>query len=51
MLLRYSFGPRPKNRALATAGSFITIGLSVNGCSQSIKPVRRGKTILTSPEV
>ena len=39
MLLRYSFGPRPKNHALATAGSFMTIGLSINGCSHSIKPV------------
>ena len=51
MLLRYSFGPRLKNRALATAGSFMTIGLSINGCSHSIKPVGRGKTRLTSPEV
>ena len=51
MLLRYSFVPRLRYCALATAGSFMTIGLSINGCSLSIKPVWRGKTRLTSPEV
>lgn len=51
MLLRYSFGPRRNNGALVTAGSVMTIGLSINGCSQSKKPVRGGKTRLTSPKV
>ena len=35
MLLRYSFEPRPYRRALGTAGSVMTIGLSINGCSHS----------------
>ena len=43
--------PRPYSRAFATAGSFMTIGLSINRCSHSIKPVWREKTKLTSPEV
>ena len=30
MLLGYSFEPRPNNRALATAGSVMTIGLSTS---------------------
>ena len=33
MLLRYSFGPRPNDRALTTAGSAMTIGLSIKGFS------------------
>ena len=37
MLLGYSFEPRPKSRVLATAGSVMTIGLSLNGCSHSKK--------------
>ena len=51
MWLRCSFGPRPKNRALATTGSFMIIGLSINGFSHTIKPVWRGKTRLTCPKV
>ena len=35
MLLGYSFEPRPYSRALGTAGSVMTIGLSINGCSHS----------------
>ena len=37
MLLGYSFEPRPKRRMLATAGSVMTIGLSINLCSHSEK--------------
>ena len=33
MLLGYSFPPRSNNRLLGTAGSFMTIGLSMNGFS------------------
>ena len=37
MLLGYSFEPRPytNSHALGTAGSVMTIGLSINGCSHS----------------
>ena len=35
MLLGHSFKPRPNSRALGIAGSVITIGLSINGCSHS----------------
>ena len=48
MLLRCSFEPRPNSRVLATAGSVMTIGLSINGCSHSKKPVWRERTRLTS---
>ena len=51
MLLGYSSEPRPKSRALATAGWVMAIGLSTNGCSHSKKPVWRENTRLTSPEV
>ena len=37
MLLGYSFEPRPNSRVLATAGSVMPIGLSINGCSHSKK--------------
>ena len=33
MLLGYSFEHRPNSRVLATAGSVMTIGLLINGCS------------------
>ena len=33
MLLEYSFEPRSKSRALGTASSVMTVGLSINGCS------------------
>ena len=33
MFLEYSFKPRPKSRALGTASSVMTVGLSINGCS------------------
>ena len=33
MLLAYNLELRPNNRALATAGSVVTIGLTINGCS------------------
>ena len=35
MLLGYSFKTRPNSRALGIAGSVMTIGLSINGCSHS----------------
>ena len=35
MLLGYSFKPRPNSRALGMAGSIMSIGLSINGCSHS----------------
>ena len=35
MLLAYSFEPRPNSRALGTAGSVMTIGLSINGFSHA----------------
>ena len=37
MLLGYSFEPRPNGRALATTGSVMTIGSSINGCSHAKK--------------
>ena len=43
MLLGYSFEPSPKSRALGTAGSFMTIGLSIMAHTR--------KTGLTRPEV
>ena len=51
MFLRYSFEPRPNSRALATSGSVMAIGLSINGCSHSKKPVLQERAKLTSPEV
>ena len=51
ILLGYSFKPRPNSWLLATAGSVMTIGLSINGCWHSKKPVWRERTRLTSPEV
>jgi len=51
LLLGYSFEPRPNSRALGTAGSVMSIGLLVNGCSHSKKPVWQEKTRLTSPQV
>ena len=50
ILLGYSFKPRPKSWLLATAGSVLTIGLSINGWSHSKKPVWRERTRLASPE-
>ena len=47
MLLGYSFEPRPNHRVLATAWSFMTVGLSLNRCSHSKKPVWRERTRLT----
>ena len=37
MFLEYSSKPRPNSRALGTAGSVVTISLSINGCSHSKK--------------
>ena len=51
MLLGYSFEPRSSSRVPATAGSIMTIGLSINGCSHSKKPVWPERTRLASPEV
>ena len=39
MLLGYSFESRSNSRVPATAGSIMTIGLSINGCWHSKKPV------------
>ena len=39
MFLGNSFEPRRNSGVLATAGSVMTIGLSVNGCSHSKEPV------------
>ena len=50
MLLGYSFEPRPKSRMLATAGSVMTIGLSINLCIRKKITVWREKTRLTSPD-
>ena len=50
-VLRYRFEPRSNIRARATAGSVMTFGLSISGCSHSIKPVWLEKTRLTSPDV
>ena len=47
-LLGYGFEPRP---VLATVGSAMSIGLSINGCSHSKKTVWRERTRLTSPKV
>ena len=44
MLLGYSFEPRPNSRVLATAGSVMPIGLSVNGCSHSKKKNKKQLT-------
>ena len=35
MLRGYSFEPRPNSHAVVTAGSLMTIGLSINGFSHS----------------
>ena len=51
MLLGYSFETRPDSRALATAGSVMTIGLSTNRCLHSKNTVWREKTRLTSRRV
>ena len=52
LLLRYSLEPRLLNsRALGTVTSVMIIGLSINVCSHSKKPVWGEKTRLTSLEV
>ena len=52
LLLRYNLEPRLLNsRALGTVTSVMIIGLSINGCSHSKKPVWGEKTRLTSLEV
>ena len=48
---RINFEPKANSRALSTVGSVMSIGLSVNRCSHTKKPVWREKTRLTSPEV
>ena len=51
MLLGYSFEPRSNSRALATAGSVMTIGLSTScRCLRSKKKNLTRETRLTSPE-
>ena len=37
MLLEYGFQPRSNNRVLATTGSFMDMGFSINGYSHSKK--------------
>ena len=44
----HSFKPRPNRCVLSTAGSVMTIGLSINRCEHSKNPVLREKTRLTS---
>ena len=51
ILLGYRFAPRPNSPTLGSAGSVMTICLSINGCSHSKKTVWREKTRLTSPGV
>ena len=51
MSLGCSLEPRPNSRALATASTVMTIGLSRNGCSHSKKTVWRGRTRLTRSEL
>ena len=52
LLLRYNLEPRLLNsRAPGKVTSVMIIGLSINGCSHSKKPVRGEKTRLTSLEV
>ena len=51
MLLGCSFESRPNSRVFGTAGSVVTIGLSIKECSHSKKPLCREKTRLTGPEV
>ena len=51
MLLGYRLEPRPNSPTLGSAGSVMTICLSINGCSHSKKTVWREKTRLTSPGV
>ena len=46
----YSFEPRPNNHVLASAGSVMTISLSINRCTHLKKTVWREKSRLTSPE-
>ena len=51
MLLGYSFESRPNSRALASGGSVMTTGLSINRGSHPGKLVWRERRRLTSPEV
>ena len=51
MLLGYSFEPMPNNRALATAGLFMAIGLQKKGCLLSKTKFGGEKIILTCPAV
>ena len=51
MLLGYSFEPRPNNRVIGTAGSVMTISLSIKGCSHSKKTVWREKRRMTGSGV
>ena len=39
MLLGYNFEPRNNSRVLGTAGSVVALGLSINVCSYSKKPM------------
>ena len=39
LVARIQFKPRPNGHLLGTAGSVITIGLLINGCSLLILPV------------
>ena len=51
MLLGYSFQSRPNSSALATVCLVMTIGISINRCLHSKKPVWRERTRLTSRRV
>ena len=43
LLLGYSFESKPNSRALSTAGSVMTTGLSMNGSSYSKNQFDEGK--------
>ena len=45
----YSFEPRPNSRVLGTVGSVMTIGLSLNRCSQSNKTFDERKQDYSTP--
>ena len=44
----HSFKPRPNRCVLSTAGTVMTVGLSINRCEHSKNPFLREKTRLTS---
>ena len=51
LLLGCKFKPEPNSHALATVGSVMTIGLSINGCLPWKIPIWQERTRLTSPDI